>query len=140
MAANAAPIFPLTPKAAWATLTTANTAKDGTGTVSTIVTAGVNGAYVESIRCQPLGTNVQSVLRVFLNNGNTNTTASNNTLWYEVQLPATTLSETVAQDANSATGVVLSLNRAIPAGYKLNVVLATTVAAGWQVTGSSGDY
>ena len=32
MPANTDPIFPMTPKAAWCTLTTANIAKDGTGT------------------------------------------------------------------------------------------------------------
>ena len=37
MPANTSPIFPLVPNVAWGKLTTANTAKDGTGTVGTIV-------------------------------------------------------------------------------------------------------
>jgi hypothetical protein len=135
MAANIDPIFPITPRSAWATITTANTAKDGTGTVSTVVTAGANGAFVEDIRAKPLGTNTASVLRVFLNNGSTNTVAANNSLWYEISLPASTLSEVA-----SMNDVVIPINRAIPGGYKLNVTIGTTVAAGWQVTGASGDY
>lgn len=135
MSANINPIFALTPKMAWATITTQNTAKDGTGTVSTICTAGANGAIVEDIRCMPLGTNTASVVRVFANNGSTNTTATNNILWYEASLPATTLTEVAAQDA-----VIIPLNRSLPAGYKLNVVIGTTVAAGWQFTCASGDY
>ena len=135
MAANTSPIFPLTPKAAWATLTTANTAKDGTGTVSTVVTAGAEGAFVTQVRAQPLGTNTASVLRLFLNNGSTNATAGNNTLVAEVSLPAITLSE-VAQQVPA----IIMLNLAIPASYKLNAVIGTTVAAGWAVCGISGDY
>lgn len=135
MAANTTPIFPLTPKASWATITAANTAKDGTGTVNTVVTAGANSAYVEDIRAKPLGTNVASVLRIFLNNGSTNTVAANNTLWYEISLPVSTLTEVA-----SMNDVVIPINRAIPAGYKLNAVIGTAVAAGWAVTGASGDY
>lgn len=135
MAANVNPLFALTPKSAWGVLQTANTAKDGTGTVVTVCTAGANGAFVEDIRCQPTGTNTPSVLRVFLNNGSTNTTATNNTLWYEVSLPATTLTEVAGQSA-----VIISLNRALPVGYKLNVTIGTTTVASWHVTCNSGDY
>jgi hypothetical protein len=135
MAANIDPIFPLTPKVAFGTLQTANTAKDGTGTVVLICTAGANGAFVEDIRAQATGTNTASVLRIFLNNGATNTTATNNTLWYEVSLPATTLSEVAGQ-----TVTLITLNRAIPATYRLYATIGTTVAATWAVTCASGDY
>lgn len=135
MAANLTPIFPLTPKALWATLTAANTAKDGTGTVVNLVTAGANGAFVEDIRVKALGTNTASVLRIFLNNGASNAVAANNTLWYEISLPATTLSEVAA-----LVDIVIPINRAIPIGYKLNATIGTTVAAGWAATGSAGDY
>lgn len=135
MAANTSPIFPDTPKAAWATITAANTAKDGTGTVNTIMTAGVDAAYVTKVRAQPLGTNVASVLRIFLNNGSTNATAANNSLIGELALPATTLDEDSAQTSQD-----LTLELAIPAGYKLNAVIGTAVAAGWQVTAFSQDY
>lgn len=135
MTANVDPIFPLAPKAKWATLTTGNAAKDGTGTVAGVCTAGANGEFVESISAIPVGTNVASVLRVFLNNGSTNTTAANNTLWYEASLPATTLTDVAAQ-----VPVTIPINRAIPSGYVLNVVIGTTVAAGWQVTCNSDSY
>lgn len=136
MSANTSPIFPLTANAgAVATLTTANTAKDGTGTVSTIYTAGVNGSFVDKITAIPIGTNVASVLRLFLNNGSTNATPANNELIAEATLAASTISEVAAQ-----APVVISLKRAIPAGYKLNVVIGTAVAAGVTVTAHGGDY
>lgn len=135
MAANTSPIFPLTPKMAWATLTAANIAKDGTGTVSTVATAGANAAFVEGIRVVPIGTNVPTVLRVFANNGSSSAVAANNSLWYEVTLPTATLSEVAAQ-----TPQVVAMNRTLPAGYKLNVCLGTAIAAGVSVVGNWQDY
>ena len=136
---TATPIFPQIPQfpsPAPGLLTTANTAKDGTGTVVPISkAAGASGAFVENIEGYPIGTNVASVLRVFLNNGSTNTTATNNILWEEVSLPATTLTEVAAQ-----TKVVIPVNRAIPAGYILIATIGTTVAAGWRFRAHTGDY
>lgn len=139
MPANQKPIFPLTPKAP-ATLptliTTANTAKDGTGTVVQVSeVAGANAAFCTEITALPIGTNTASVLRIFLNNGSTNTTAANNILWKEVSLPATTLSEVAAQ-----TPVTIPINQAIPIGYRLYATIGTTVAAGWRVIALTGDY
>lgn len=135
MAANTNVIFPLTPKAAWATLATANTAKDGTGTVGTVYTAGVNGSRVDYLKARALGTNTATVLRVFVNNGSDNATAGNNSLVLEQTIAATTLSETAALADN-----LVSLDMSLPAGYKINVTIGTTVAAGLQVTGFGGDY
>lgn len=135
MAANIDPIFALTPKAAFAQITAANTAKDGTGTVSTVATAGANSAMLEDIRCLPKGTNVASVLRVFLNNGGSAAVAANNSLWFEATLPSSTLTETSQQ-----TPVIIPMNRAIPAGYNVNICIGTAVAAGWSFVGTWGDF
>ena len=136
MAANLSPIFLLTPIMAWGSLTAANTAMDGTGTVLTVFTAdATNGGYLERIRFRPLGTNVASIGRIFLNNGLTNVTVANNSLIDDIALPISTLSQT-AQNL----GVDWLFNKQIPIGYKLNVTLATAVAAGWQITGMGGNY
>jgi hypothetical protein len=137
MAQNTAPIFAAIPKINWAAgVTAANTAKDGTGTVDTVFTAdALDGSYVLKLVARPKGTNVASVLRVFINNGSANTTAANNVLFAELSLPATTLSEVAA-----LSGVELPLNIPMPIGYKLNVTLGTAVAAGWAVTVIGGDY
>lgn len=144
MAANTIPIFPATPKMAWANLATANIAKDGTGTVATLLTAGANGCKVDQIKVRPLGTNVATVLRIFVNNGLTNATASNNTLIHEVTIPASTLSEVAAQSDIDVTiqkgaDVVCPIPY-LPAGYKINLAIGTAIAAGIQVTGNYGDY
>ena len=135
MPANTSPIFPLTPNLAWATVTTANTAKDGTGTVATVFTAGANGARVDYLKVRALGTNVATVIRVFVNNGSSNATAANNSLILDQTIAATTNSET-AQLADN----VIQLDLSLPAGYVVNVTIGTTVAAGLQVTGVGGDY
>jgi hypothetical protein len=136
MTANTNPIYSAVPDVAWSgAITTANTAMDGTGTVSTVFTAGVNGSFVQKVRFRALGTNVASVGRVFINNGSTNATAGNNVLYDEVTLAATT--------ANAAAALALyeiTLNIALPAGYKINVTIGTTVAAGYVVTAVGGDY
>lgn len=138
MAQNTQPIFTKTPKIEWGTgaLTTANTAKDGTGTVLTVFTAdAINGSYLSSISFRAAGTNVATVARVFINNGSTNTVPGNNILFNEITLTATVLSEVTA-----TVNYVLPMNIAIPAGYKINVTLGTTVAAGYYVSTIGGDY
>lgn len=135
MPANTSPIFPLTPNLAWATVTTANTAKDGTGTVATVYTAGANGSRVDYLKVRALGTNVATVIRVFINNGSTNATAANNTLIVDQTIAATTNSETAQLVDN-----IIQLDLSLPAGYKINVTIGTTVAAGLQVTAVGGDY
>jgi hypothetical protein len=137
MPANTSPIFSLTPKTSWGTtaITTANTAKDGTGTVLGVYTAGANGSYVQRVRFRPSGTAVQTVARLFINNGSTNATAANNILFDEITLSAITLSETAAQPSFE-----IPTNFALPAGYVLNITIGTSVAAGWYVSAIGGDY
>lgn len=137
-AVNPTPIFTKVGQINWGstTVATANTAKDGTGTVLTVFTAdATNGGYVQRIRFRAAGTNVATVARVFINNGSTNATAANNILWDEITLTATTLSETSALATYE-----LPLNYALPPTYKLNVTIGTTVAAGYYVTVIGGAY
>lgn len=137
MAINTQPIFSKAGSIQWnpALMTAANTAKDGTGTVATLFTAGADGAFVQKLVARSVGTNVATVLRIFVNNGGANTTAANNSLIAELSLPATTLTETAAQ-----LPFELPLNFALPAGYKLLATLGTAVAAGFEVTVFGGTY
>lgn len=121
-------------------ITAANTNLDGTGTLGTdifevFVSAATTGSYFEGLVAAPRGTNVQSVLRIFLNNGSTNTTASNNSKIGELFLPATTAA------ANSAlVHPEWSWNGPLPPGYRILVTLGTAVAGGYAVTCFGGDY
>ena len=140
MAANTQPIFSNQGFIKWGTaITAANTALDGTGTVTTIATGNATGNaagnFIQKIIARPLGTNVASVARIFANNGNTNATAANNALISEMTLPASTLSQVAAM-----TGIEIPLNFVLPASYNLNATLGTAVAAGWLFTAVGGQY
>jgi hypothetical protein len=134
---NTQPIFTASADTQWSvSAVTANTTKDLTsGTISLVFTAGSNGGYVQRLRFRALGTNVATVARVFINNGATTATASNNALWDEISLAATTLSETSALSTYE-----IPLNFALPAGYRLYVTLGTAVAAGYTITCIGGKY
>lgn len=135
MAANTTPIFPLTPVVSWGKVLTANNTYDGTGTVVTIHTAGVNGSKIDYVKARALGTNVATVVRLFINNGSDSSVATNNSLFMERSLAATNASATV-----ETADWVIPCNLTLPAGYKLTAVLTTTVASGWQFTSVGGDY
>lgn len=144
MAANTIPIYSLTPNIAWtaALLKTANTALDGTGTVVTIFTAGANGSRVERVRARHGGTNVATVLRIFINNGSSNATPANNILYAEKTVAANTLSQTAASALNELpdTTDTTTFPIILPAGYKLNVTVGTTIATGLYVSAIGSDY
>lgn len=145
MPANTNPIFPLTPNVSWGTVSVANTAKDGTGNVVNVFTAGINGSKIDQIKVRALGTNVATVMRFFINNGQLNAVAANNSLIHEVTIAATALSEVAALADNDITiqkniGEVAVPIPYLPAGYKINVIIGTTVAAGLQVTVHGADY
>jgi hypothetical protein len=137
MPGNTSPIFSKIAHVEWAGgITAANTAKDGTGTVDTVFTAdATNGSYLQKLIVRPRGSNVASVLRVFLNNGAASTTAANNVLVAELSLPATSNSEVAAISGNE-----LALNIPVPPGYRVNVALGTAVAGGYAVSAFGGDY
>jgi len=138
MARNTTPLFPGKQRITWsaAAITAAVTAKDGTGAVTTVFTAdATEGSRVDYLKVRALGTNVATVLRVFINNGAANTTASNNALFMERTIPATTLSETAELADN-----YIPLDVSIDPGFKINVTIGTAVAAGLMVSAVAGDY
>jgi hypothetical protein len=120
----------------------ANTATDGTGTVSTIWTAdATEGGLLSVVTIKPVthtgSNNVANVARFFINNGSTNATASNNSFIGEVGLIATT-----GVAAAAVIELSFPVNKVFPPGYKLNVCLGTTVGAGlgWYFTGWGATY
>lgn len=118
------------------TLTTGSNTYDGTNAAAALVfTAGASGSFVQRLRFKALGSNVATVARIFINNGSTHTTATNNSFYGEISLPATT--------AASSTATVdedYVLNIALNGNFTIYVLLATTVAAGWVVTPVAGQY
>ena len=140
MAANFKPVFPLTPRiGVGQTLLTANTAKDGTGTVVTLYTAGTDGAKVDGVNVAYTGTSVATVLRLYVNNGAATTTATNNTLIKSVVIPANTLASEVNSAADFFTTALNGGSIMLPAGYKITAHIAVTVANAIAVSAMGGD-
>jgi hypothetical protein len=147
MAQNTNPIFPLIPSNSWVSGTaavagtpglSANTTTDLTaGTIyGPIKTAGaVEGSRLDFIKVRPLGTNVATVIRIWINNGAATTTAANNTLYLERTLSATTVSQTAEQP-----DIILPMNISLAAGYRVYATFGTAVAAGFHLTAVGGDY
>jgi hypothetical protein len=110
---------------------------DGAGANNVLVfTAGANGSFLQKLKLKAVGTNIATVLRVFMNNGLTPATASNNVFFDELALPATTASSS----SSTSPPVEMFINIAIPAGFRVYVGLGTAVASGWVVTPVGGDY
>lgn len=140
MAANTAPIYSKVGAiTVWTTALATVSAADYTwiGAHNQLIFTAdaTNGSYIKSLRFKALWTNVTAVARIYINNGATNWTATNNQFFGEISLPATTAT------TNSATiDVEYPMNFALPPWYKIYVWLGATVAAGWVVCAISGNY
>lgn len=83
--------YAATPKNGSAQIATANTARDGTGTLGTVYTAGASGSRIDSIVVQATGTTTAGMIRFFtsIDAGTTKR------LVYELPVLANTASATV---------------------------------------------
>lgn len=138
MPANTQPIYSKLGDIQWAiTVIAANATTDlTTGTSYLVFTAdATNGGYIQKLRIKPLGSNIATVMRIWINNGSTTGTAANNTLFDEVSLALSSASPTSALALYE-----LPLNFALPPGYKIYVTLGTSVATGFDVTAIAGKY
>ncbi len=137
MAANTSPIFGLSVKNSWSgAITTADTSLTAPSTGGAqVMVAGTEGAFVKRLLVKPLGTNVATVLRLFLNNGSAIGTSANTALIKEITLPATTISQLAA-----GIDYEIPLNLQIQSGYKLYAAIGTAIAAGVIVTAEYADY
>jgi hypothetical protein len=137
---NTDAIFSRAPDVQWISyLTTANTTADLTaGTSYLLFTAdATNGGFVQKIRFRmtPAGTSTATVCRIWINNGSTTGTATNNILYDEITLPATAASGTAATPSYE-----IPLNFALPAGFKLYATIHTASTNGWAATVVGGKY
>jgi hypothetical protein len=94
-----------------------------------------NGGFIQRLRFKATGTCVATVARIYLNNGSTHTTATNNTFYGEASLPAITATNTA-----STMDVDYPMNFAINPAFTIWVGLATTVAASWFCTAIAAKY
>ena len=139
MPANTSPIFMLTPRAVTATIAAANTARDGSGTLVDVMTAGSSGSRVDFLTFTSAqataGASAARVARVFL----TDTGGINPRLISEVVMSAVTASTT----AIGATSTITFTNGLIIAsGQKIQVAQSVYGSAADQthVVLRGGDF
>jgi len=138
MPANVQPIYSKEPDVQWSVsaATVANTTTDLTaGTIYPVFTASTDGGFVQRIRFRSLGNNIATVARVWINNGSTTATASNNTLWDEITLNATSVTQSAALPNQE-----LPLNIALPTGYRIFVTIGLGLVSGYRITVVGGKY
>jgi hypothetical protein len=154
MAANTLPIYTRLPDIQFATLTaTSSPAVGATANTSLILAASTlgtdvfavftadatNGGYCQRIRFKPATSATITILtaaRVFINNGGTPATLGTSFFYDDITLPAVTPAINAASPAFE-----LSVNMALPAGYRLLVAFATAQTTGlWQVSSIGGKY
>jgi len=63
--------YAATPKTAIVAISTANTARDGSGTIGTVMTSGASGSRVDALDIQATGTTTAGMIRLFVHNGTT---------------------------------------------------------------------
>lgn len=145
MPANTSPIFSRIGDISWAQVTGTDGSQDGTDAdVQLVYTAdATNGSFMHKIIFQPRSASGSvsfpaGAVRVYLNNGSTNATATNNSLIKEISIPASTVN--VAATAASPA-YEIPLNIQMPPSYRIYVGYSASVANGvLQVTAFGGDY
>ena len=139
MPANTTPIFTLTARTGGTTITAANTARDGSGTLVDCFTAGTNGTLLYRMtftNASPsVGVAVAKVVRIWI----TDSSGANPTLYNEIALTATTSSNTVTGQTKQ---FVISDGLFLAAGQKIQVTqsVRATAADDTDVVWEAGDY
>ena len=82
--------YAATAQNASAQISTANTNRNGTGTIVSVITGATNGTRIDDIYIVATGTTTAGVVRLFISDG------SNIRLWQEILVTAVTPSTTVA--------------------------------------------
>lgn len=123
-----------TPKVGVGQVSTANTARDGSGTIATIFTAGTNGSRIDAINLKAVATTTAGMIRLFIHDG------TNARLLTEVPVTALTPSGTLpAWEAQLTTSITPEMLPVIlPTGYSLRA--STNNAETFNVIAVGGDF
>jgi hypothetical protein len=124
----ASPAYTATPRTERATISAANTNRDGTGTIVNLFTAGTNGSRVERITITATETTTAGIIRLYLYDG------TNTDLWKEIAVTSITPSGTVL----AFTSQLTSLAYILDSGKSIKV--STHNAETFKVIAEGGDF
>lgn len=122
------PAFAVTPRVGAVNVATANTNRDGTGTVATVITGASTGTRVAEIVVQARVTTTAGMVRLFLYDGTTYR------LFDEISIAAATVSASV-----KATRVSTLYNNLVLPSASWSIVAATHNAESMDVTALGAD-
>lgn len=118
-----------TPQNASAQVTTANTNRNGTGTIVSVMTGATNGTRIDDIYIAATGTTTAGVVRLFISDG------TNIRLWQEILVSAITPSTTVAVWSTT----LLNLGLILESGWSLQASTNNSETFNILVT-RAGDF
>lgn len=126
------PSFAVTPRISAVNVATANTNRDGTGTVATLITGAASGTRIDSIVVQARATTTAGMVRIFLHDG----TGGGSTFYFfdEVSIAAATVSASV-----KATRVATSYSNLFLPNASWSVRVSTHNAESMDVTALGAD-
>jgi len=124
------PAFISTPRLTSASITTANTATDGSGIITSLMTGVAAGTRVLEIDVQNSATSAAALVNVFIST-NSGTTWS---LFDQITVSAATMSTTVKGSRNTATYTNLILPSA-----SAQLGVTTSIAQATQIFALGGD-
>ena len=128
----ASPAFVATPKVGIMAISTANTNRDGTGTIGTVLSAGASGSRIENVNIKATGTTTAGMVRLFIHDGST--------AHLLIEIPVIAITPAATLPAFQAT--VSAQNSdvfplIIPTGYSLRA--STNNAESFNVIAQGGD-
>lgn len=127
----ATPAFISTPRVSVATVSTANAAIDGTGTITTLITGAATGTRVLEIDTQCAATSAAALVNIFLSLDGGTTWS----LFDQITITAATVSNTVKANRNLATYANLILPDA-----NARLGCTTTISQATKVIALGGDF
>jgi hypothetical protein len=111
-----------TVKTGMTSISTANTNRDGTGTLGVVYTAGAGGARLDSVNTQASGTTTAGIVRYYLTKGRPGATISS------ITFSSTTATVTTATSHGLSTGNLVTLQTALPDDYNVTGVAITVTS------------
>lgn len=121
MALTPTPAFAVTPKIGVVAVSTANTNRDGTGTIATVLSAGAAGTKVLEIALQATGDPADSTVTIFIHDG------SSYWLFDEFDLNNPTAASTTVAGYRVSRRYE---NLVLPTGYSLRAAITVALTSG----------
>jgi hypothetical protein len=140
MPGNISPIFARVGKIGQANMAAAVTGADLTSASLIFTADATNGSVVNEVRVKyiPGTSTVATAFRVFINNGSSLSTTTNNSLFAEITIGAITTSQTAA-----TVDYVIAMPRGglvLPPGYRMYATIGTYSTGTLQVSAYGGDF